>query len=101
VLQFHTDLLVAWTACNHQVGLAYGLGRAVCDLSMRPSGDNQASLTDDLRSGRVKIIVGWLRELHTVLPAHSAGAVMGSITQWQQWAASPTWNGAPLDWPGS
>jgi hypothetical protein len=98
VLQFHTDLLVALTACDHQVGLGYGLGRAVADLSMRPRADNQASLTDDLRSGRVKTIVGWLRELHTVLPAHSAGAVMGSITQWQQWAASPTWNGPPLDW---
>jgi hypothetical protein len=23
---------------------------------------------------------------------------MGSITQWQQWAASPTWNGVQLDW---
>ena len=98
VLQFHTGLLVALTACDHQVGLAYGLGRAVADLSTRPRADNQASLTDDLRSGRVRIIVGWLGELHTVLPAHSAGAVMGSITQWQQWAASPTWNGVPLDW---
>jgi cell division inhibitor SulA len=98
VLQFHTDLLVALTACDHQVGLAYGLGRAVADLSMRPCANSQASLTDDLRSGRVKTIVGWLRELHTVLPAHSAGAVVGSITQWQQWAADPSWHGAPLDW---
>jgi hypothetical protein len=98
VLQFHTDLLVALTACDHQVGLAYGLGRAVADLSMRPSAASQASLTDDLRSGRVKTIVGWLKELHTVLPAHSAGAVMGSMTQWQQWAASPTWNGEQLNW---
>jgi hypothetical protein len=98
VLQFHTGLLVALTASDHQVGLAYGLGRAVADLSLRPRADNQASLTDDLRSGRVTTIVGWLRELHTVLPPHSSGAVMGSITQWQQWAASPTWNGAPLDW---
>ncbi len=98
VLQFHTDLFVALTACDHQVGLAYGLGRAVADLSMRPQADNQASLTNDLQSGRVKTIVGWLKELHTVLPPHTAGAVMGSITQWQQWAADPTWNGASLDW---
>ncbi len=98
VLQFHADLLAALTACEHQVGLAYGLGRAVADLSMRPRADNQTSLTNDLRSGRVKTIVGWLRELHTVLPPHSAGAVMGSITQWQQWAAGPTWHGASLDW---
>jgi hypothetical protein len=98
VLQFHTDLLVALTACDHQVGLAYGLGRAAADLSLRPRADNQTSLTNDLQSGRVETIVGWLSELHTVLPAHSAGAVMGSITQWQQWAADPTWHGAPLDW---
>jgi hypothetical protein len=98
VLQFHSDLLVALTACDHQVGLAYGLGRAAADLSLRPRAGNQASLTDDLRSGRVETIVSWLRELHTALPPHSAGAVMGSITQWQQWAARPTWNGAPLDW---
>ena len=98
VLQFHGDLLVALTACDHQVGLGYGLGRAVADLSMRPRADDQDSLTSDLRGGRVDTIVGWLRELHTVLPPHSAGAVMGSITQWQQWAAHPTWKGIPLDW---
>jgi hypothetical protein len=98
VLQFHGDLLVALTACDHQVGLGYGLGRAIADLSLRPRADKQGSLTSDLRGGRVDTIVGWLRELHTVLPPHSAGAVMGSITQWQQWAAHPTWQGIPLDW---
>jgi hypothetical protein len=98
VLQFHSDLLVTLTACDHQVGLAYGLGRAVADLSMRPRADDAASLTDDLRSERVKTIVSWLKELHTVMPPHSAGAVMGSIKQWQQWAAGPTWKGEPLDW---
>ena len=98
VLQFHGDLFVALTACDHQVGLGYGLGRAVADLSLRPRADEQDSLTSDLRGGRVGTIVGWLRELHTVLPPHSAGAIMGSITQWQQWAARPTWRGVPLDW---
>lgn len=98
VLQFHGDLFVALTACDHQVGLAYGLGRAVADLSLRPRADEQDPLTSDLRGGRVDTIVGWLRELHTVLPPHSAGAVMGSITQWQQWAAHPTWKGVSLDW---
>jgi len=98
VLQFHGDLLVALTACDHQLGLGYGLGRAVADVSLRPEANSQASMTGDLRSGRVDTIVGWLKELHTVLPPHSAGAVIGSITQWQRWAAKPTWNSAPLDW---
>lgn len=98
VLEFHGDLLVALTACDHQFGLAYGLGRAVADLSLRPQADSQDSLTSDLRGGRVDTIAGWLTELRTVLPPHSAGAVTGSITQWQEWAAHPTWNGDPLDW---
>jgi len=98
VLQFHGDLLVALTARDHQLGLGYGLGRAVADLSLRPQANSQASLTGDLRSGRVSAIVRWLKELHTVLPPHSAGAVIGSVMQWQKWAANPTWNGTPLDW---
>jgi hypothetical protein len=98
VLQFHGDLFVALTACDHQAGLAYGLGRAVADLSMRPRTGGQKSLADDLRGGRVDAITGWLQELHTALPPHAAGAVSGSIAQWQQWAAQPVWAGAPLDW---
>lgn len=98
VLEFHSDVLVALTACDHQVGLAYGLGRAVADLSLRPHAGSQDSLTGDLRGGRVDTIAGWLTELRTVLPPHCAGAVTGSITQWQGWAAHPTWNGDPLDW---
>ena len=56
------------------------------------------ALTDDLRDGRVDAISGWLKELHTALPPHVAGAMIGSIRQWKLWAASPMWQGAPLDW---
>jgi hypothetical protein len=169
VLQFHDDLLVALTAADHQAGLAYGLGRAVADLSLRinhdgkkddakknakqkqhphhqpnpasqaaaaavpvpepepepepePTGHTlampapadqaaaaeaaaaalaakqQKALTDDLRDGRVKAITGWLEELRTALPPHAAGAVIGSINQWQRWAAEPVWGGAKLNW---
>ncbi|MGH3400382.1 MAG: hypothetical protein ACRDPO_37445, partial [Streptosporangiaceae bacterium] len=163
VLLFHDDLLAALTAADHQTGLAYGLGRAVADLTLRMSPglvrtraqpaaghadaahagaapvdkapvdkapvdkaaldkaaldkapldkaplDKAAAakatadarmkaLTDDLRDGRVDAISGWLKELHTALPPHVAGAMIGSIRQWQLWAASPMWQGAPLDW---
>ncbi len=138
VLLFHDALLAALTAADHQTGLAYGLGRAVADLTLRMSpglvrthaqpGAGQAgaghadpapadkapadkaaaakaaadarmkALTDDLRDGRVDAISGWLKELHTALPPHVAGAMIGSIRQWTLWAASPMWQGAPLDW---
>jgi hypothetical protein len=148
VLLFHDALLAALTAADHQTGLAYGLGRAVADLTLRMSpglvrtrahpGAGQAgaghagaaqpdqapvdkaavdkapvdkavaakaaadarmkALTDDLRDGRVDAISNWLKELHTALPPHVAGAMIGSIRQWELWAASPMWQGAPLDW---
>jgi hypothetical protein len=98
VLEFHSDLLVDLTACDHQVGLAYGLGRAVADLSLRPHTSDETTFTGDFRHGRAVTIIGWLRELHTALPAHAAGAVIGSIAQWQQWAARPSWYGQPLAW---
>ena len=37
VLLFHDALLAALTAADHQTGLAYGLGRAVADLTLRMS----------------------------------------------------------------
>jgi hypothetical protein len=134
VLLFHDALLAALTAADHQTGLAYGLGRAVADLTLRmspglvktraqPAAADQAdragpaktaaeraaadqaaadarqkALTDDLRGGRVDAITGWLKELHTALPPHVAGAMIGSIRQWKLWAASPVWQGQPLDW---
>jgi hypothetical protein len=106
VLQFHDELLAALTACDRQLGLAYGLGRATADLTLRFCADpaaaspaaRQKTLTDDLRGGRVETIAGWLRELHTALPPHVAGAMTGSLRQWKLWAASPVWLGAPLDW---
>jgi hypothetical protein len=131
VLLFHDALLAALTAADHQTGLAYGLGRAVADLTLRMSPGlvktraqpaaadkadpaktaaeraaadqaaadaRQKALTDDLRDGRVDAITGWLKELHTALPPHVAGAMIGSIRQWKLWAASPVWQGQPLDW---
>ncbi|HEY5989469.1 MAG TPA: hypothetical protein VIV12_24295 [Streptosporangiaceae bacterium] len=99
VLEFHDDLLVALTAADRAIGLAYGLGRAVADLSLRPESRDERTFTSDFkRGGRVETISGWLTELRTALPAHAAAAVKGSMAQWQQWAAQPVWSGKPLVW---
>jgi len=99
VLRFHDDLLIRLTAADHRLGQAYGLGRALADLSLRPEEADQRSFTNDLRfGGRIVTISSWLRELHTALPDHASGAVTGSIAQWQAWAASPQWGGGPMRW---
>ncbi len=99
ILKFHDALLVALTACDQQVGLAYGLGRALADLSLRPNPASENSFTGDFRpGGRVWEITGWLAELHGCLPPHVSGAVAGSIAQWQRWAGQPGWNGKPMAW---
>jgi hypothetical protein len=87
VLQFHGDLLVALTACDHQLGLGYGLGRAVADVSLRPQANSQASMTGDLRSGRVGYCLParsrpWIssarRTTFTPLDTWSAGSARSS-----------------------
>jgi hypothetical protein len=98
ILRFHGNLLIGLTAADHRLGQAYGLGRALADLSLRPEAADQQSFTDDLRFGRITVISSWLKELHTALPDHAAGAVTGSIAQWQAWAASPQWDGGPMRW---
>ena len=99
VLEFHGELLVALTASDHQVGRAYGLGRAIADLALRPNAADAATFTSDFKpGGRVVTITGWLAELRTSLPPHAAGAVAGSIAQWQRWANQPAWQGRQLAW---
>lgn len=98
VLEIHDDLIVTLEAVDHQLGLAYAVGRALADLSLRPSLKVAKSLSDDLLSERVRAISAWSHELRSVLPAHAAGAVIGSVTQWQEWAQHPTWHGELLDW---
>jgi hypothetical protein len=99
VLEFHEDLFVALSAADRALGLAYGLGRAVADLSLRPDSRDESTFTGDFkRGGRVETITGWLTELRTALPLHAAAAVGGSMAQWQQWAAQPDWSGKPLVW---
>ncbi len=96
ILEFHCDTLTRLTAADYRLGRAYGLGRALADLSLRPQAASWKSFTEDLRFGRVQTISSWLGELRTVLPDHAAGAVQGSIAQWQAWAANPPRDGVTL-----
>jgi hypothetical protein len=98
ILNFHVDLLTSLEAADQAVGKAYGLGRAVADLTLRPKQDVVALFSEDFRAGRVIAITQDLRDLKSALPPHAGEAVGGSIAIWQRWADAPRWRNRPLDW---
>lgn len=84
ILDLHVALLTKLTAADFRCGKAYGLGRALADTcaSAQSAGDLAHHLSPD-RAGQ---IVGWLDDLTSVLPAHSAQAVSDSFASWVTWA---------------
>lgn len=100
VLEFHGELLVRLQAANRVLGRAYGLGRALADVTLRLGSTDQdeGAFVKDLRQGRVDVLLESLRQLKSALPPHSAEGVAWSLLTWQAWAAAPRWDGGPLVW---
>jgi hypothetical protein len=98
IAALHTKLLVRLRAADEKVGKAYGLGRALADLSLRPHKEDEASFVNDLRTGRVVGLIAELRDLKSALPPHAAEAVSWSMKTWQEWAQRPEWDHKPLVW---
>ncbi len=84
VLDLHVRILEVLTAADASIGKAYGLGRALADLTLRPTESSREAFLDDFE-GRVDIMQGWLRELKTLLPDHAAAAVQISLDLWNGW----------------
>lgn len=84
VWELHLSLLATLTAADPRVGKAYGLGRALADLCLRPTASSKAELEKDF-DGRAEVIKGWLTDLKSVLPAHSGEAVRHSMALWEAW----------------
>lgn len=89
ILDLHDRLLVALTAADFRLGKAYGLGRALADTCASPRGDEaerERALGHHLEPHRALVLVGWLDDLKTVLPAHAGQAVADSLGRWTRWA---------------
>jgi hypothetical protein len=101
VLALHVQILNIVTAADVSVGKAYGLGRALADLALRPAQSTKAAFVDDF-DGRVGILQGWLKELKTLLPDHAATSVDISLDLWSEWinktAAEDAIWGEPAPW---
>jgi hypothetical protein len=88
ILALHVDLLVDLTAADFRLGKAYGLGRAMADTTApAPGGDLERTraLEHRLEPHRALVLIGWLDDLKTVLPAHSGQAVADSFERWVRW----------------
>ncbi|MDP8976212.1 MAG: hypothetical protein M3N28_07605 [Actinomycetota bacterium] len=83
VREFHLKLLSALTEMDGHLAKAYRLGQSLGDLTLRPSRDPTA--LGNLRPGRMDDVEGWLRDLKSLLAAHAATTVLGSVSHWQNW----------------
>ena len=88
ILALHVDLLVDLTAADFRLGKAYGLGRAMADTTGPAPGDDlerKRALEHRLEPHRALVLIGWLDDLKSVLPAHSGQAVADSFERWVRW----------------
>jgi hypothetical protein len=79
--EFHVRLLSTFTAADHRLGKAYGLGRALADTTREPE-----RWHDQLREGRVDTLAACTRDLATAFPPHAGHAVARSLQAWGAWA---------------
>jgi hypothetical protein len=85
VLQLHRDILGVLTAANFRLGKAYGMGIALADLTLDPPADERFFRESFGDNGKADGIVETFDDLKTLLPAHAAESVAGSIREWQGW----------------
>jgi hypothetical protein len=91
IFNLHVAVLVQLTAADYRLGKAYGLGRVLADTCAPVHGfetERRQALVRHLQPYRAQVIVGWLDDLKTVLPAHASEAVADSLQLWERWAGA-------------
>jgi hypothetical protein len=73
--------LAVLSAVDSRLGKAYGLGRAVLNLTTRPAGD--ATLAAQLAAEHVAPVAAALDDMSSALPPHAGHSVRASLYQWQ------------------
>lgn len=103
IFVMHCRLLEELTVADYRLGKAYGLGRAMAETALVPSGaasdeERRRRFERALGEGRLTTIGDWLADLKTLLPDHAAYAASRSLADWQTWVQNhpPTapWTGA-------
>jgi hypothetical protein len=91
IFTLHCRLLEALTIADYRLGKGYGLGRAMAETALLPTGshsgeERKQKFNSMLADGRAIAIRDWLADLKTLLPDHAAYAASRSLHDWQQWA---------------
>jgi hypothetical protein len=89
ILDLHVAVLVQLTAADYRLGKAYGLGRALADTCAPAHGHRagrRQALAHHLEPHRALVLLAWLDDLKTVLPAHASQGVADSLRCWERWA---------------
>jgi len=84
VATLHAQIMEALTASMPSMGSAYELGSALAALCESTS-EQPGALSADFDQGRVDRIRDLLAQLQSILPAHSAQAVIGALNNWEDW----------------
>jgi hypothetical protein len=84
ILGLHVNLLTVLMAADLRLGNAYALGRALADMSLRPT--DLASLRHALDRQRVAPVRAFITDLTTLLPPHAGHSVIQSLDRWIAWA---------------
>ena len=84
VRALHQQVLGSLTAADFRLGTSYGLGRALADTCRKPT--DQHSLQAELSRYRIVNLLGWLDDLGSVFPDHTAHSVYASLERWCDWA---------------
>lgn len=84
--KLHFDIARTLAASDPNLGKAYGLGRALSDTIRQPA--DQSELGERFKHFRLENLRGWLNDLASGLPAHTAKGVLLSLSRWEGWAAN-------------
>jgi hypothetical protein len=80
--ELHVELLSTLTAADARIGKAYGLGRALSDISRSPR--DGTALRKRFKPSKVARVRTELDDLATAFPPHAANAVNKSLCRWSE-----------------
>jgi hypothetical protein len=74
-------VIAVLSAADFRLGKAYGVGRALMDLTTAPAPD--ATIAGHLTAARIAPVAAAIDDLGTALPAHAGHSVRASLLEWQ------------------
>jgi hypothetical protein len=88
VLDLYLKVRDLLAGSNVPAAVAFGLGRMLADTALLPTKGDSKTLAERFNEYRLQNAFGWLDDLDTRLPPHSAAAVGQTLRTWEQWVGA-------------